>query len=104
MSTLIIWSKAAAPGTQSDSPSVPPLLPPPAGPASDAPFPQPSFNAEPPRPRPADREALRLTQQEFEGLPLVLLAQLVAAVAACTLGGLGVSGSFLPIRVADAPK
>ncbi|KAL4425340.1 hypothetical protein ABPG75_009356 [Micractinium tetrahymenae] len=50
------------------------------------------------------REALRLTQQEFEGLPLSLLGQLVAAVAACVLGGLQVSGSFAPIRVADVPK
>ncbi|KAL4446666.1 hypothetical protein ABPG77_007910 [Micractinium sp. CCAP 211/92] len=50
------------------------------------------------------RETLRLTQLEFDGLPLNLLAQLVAAVAACTLGGLGVSGSFQPIRVADVPK
>ena len=43
-------------------------------------------------------------QEEFEGLPLPLLAQLAAAIAACVAGGLGVSGTFKPIRVADAPK
>ena len=52
----------------------------------------------------ADREHLRLTQQEFEGLPLPLLAQLAAAVAVAVLGGLQVSGTFKPIRVADVPK
>ncbi|PSC76541.1 membrane magnesium transporter [Micractinium conductrix] len=50
------------------------------------------------------RELLRLTQLEFEGLPLTLLAQLGAAVAACVLGGLQVSGSFVPIRLGDTPK
>ena len=52
----------------------------------------------------ADRETLRLTQQEFEGLPLPLLAQLVAAVAACLLGSLAALGRFQPIRIADVPK
>jgi hypothetical protein len=52
----------------------------------------------------ADRENLRLTQQQFEGLPLALMAQLAAAVAVCVLGGLEVSGGFKPIRVADVPK
>ncbi|PRW33788.1 membrane magnesium transporter [Chlorella sorokiniana] len=50
------------------------------------------------------RETLRLTQQEFEGLPLPLLAQLVAAVAAALLGSLAAWGSFQPIRIADVPK
>ena len=58
----------------------------------------------PPAPPCADRENLRLTQQQFEGLPLALLAQLAAAVAVCVLGGLEVSGGFKPIRVADVPK
>ena len=53
---------------------------------------------------PADRENLRLTQQQFEALPLALLAQLAAAVAVCALGGLQVSGTFRPIRISDAPK
>ena len=52
----------------------------------------------------ADRETLRLTQQEFEGLPLPLLAQLVAAVAASLLGSLAAWGSFQPIRLADVPR
>ncbi len=57
-----------------------------------------------PPPPAADRETLRLTQQEFEGLPLPLLAQLVAAVAACLLGSLAAWGSFQPIRIADVPR
>ena len=43
-------------------------------------------------------------QQEFEGLPLPLLVQLVAAVAACLLGCLVALGSFKPIRIADVPR
>lgn len=50
------------------------------------------------------REALRLTQQEFSGLPPPLFMQLLAAVTACVLGGLQTSGGFAPIRVSDAPK
>jgi hypothetical protein len=52
----------------------------------------------------ADREHLRLTQQQFDGLPLTLLAQLLTAVAVCALGGLNVSGTLRPIRVSDVPK
>jgi hypothetical protein len=52
----------------------------------------------------ADREHLRLTQQQFEGLPLSLVAQLAAAVVVAALGGLQVSGSFQPIRISDVPK
>ena len=49
---------------------------------------------------------MRLMQQDFEGLPAALLLQLGAAVAAALLGGLqaDVSGTFRPIRLADAPK
>ena len=56
--------------------------------------------------RSVDREHLRLMQQDFEGLPAALLLQLGAAVAAALLGGLqaDVSGTFRPIRLADAPK
>ncbi|KAI3434917.1 hypothetical protein D9Q98_002971 [Chlorella vulgaris] len=50
------------------------------------------------------REHLRLTQQQFDGLPLTLLAQLLTAVAVCALGGLNVSGTLRPIRVSDVPK
>lgn len=52
----------------------------------------------------ADRESLRVTQQEFEGVPLPLLLQLVAAAAASLLGGLQAWGTFKPIALADNPR
>lgn len=52
----------------------------------------------------ADREDLRLTQQEFEGLPAPLLTLLAAAVAVSLVGGLHASGELKPISLADAPQ
>jgi hypothetical protein len=52
----------------------------------------------------ADRESLRLTQQEFVGLPPSLLSLLAAAVAVSLLGGLQSSGELKPISLADAPQ
>ena len=53
---------------------------------------------------PADREDLRLAQREFVGLPLPLLAQLLAATALCLAGGLRASGEFRPVALADNPR
>ena len=52
----------------------------------------------------ADRENLRLTQQEFESLPAPLLSLLAAAVAISLLAGLNSSGDLKPISLADAPQ
>lgn len=52
----------------------------------------------------ADREDLRMTQQEFEGLPLQSQLQLLAATIVCALSGLKVSGVFKAIEWADDPK
>lgn len=53
---------------------------------------------------PADRENMRLAQQEFHGLPPPLLWLLAAATAICLLGGLQSSGQLKPISIADAPQ
>eukprot|EP00887_Chlorella_sp_A99_P003480 scaffold7.g3480.t1 len=50
------------------------------------------------------REQVRLLQQEFAGLPPLLLLQLLAAAALAVVGGLQESGSFKPIRIADLHK
>lgn len=52
---------------------------------------------------PADREGLRLTQQEFEGLPFRLVLMLGVAAGVSLLGGLQSSGQLKPISVADDP-
>ncbi|KAL4516730.1 hypothetical protein Ndes2526B_g05308 [Nannochloris sp. 'desiccata'] len=50
------------------------------------------------------RESLRLTQQEFVGLPVSLLSLLAVAVAVSLVGGLQSSGELKPILLADAPQ
>lgn len=53
---------------------------------------------------PADRENVRLTQQEFQGLPLSLLWMLCIAVAVSMVGGLQSAGELKPISLADSPQ
>ena len=52
----------------------------------------------------AARENARLLQQEFTGVPISLLLQLLVSATVSLLGGLQASGSFRPIRIADMPK
>jgi hypothetical protein len=52
----------------------------------------------------ADRETLRLTQEEFQGLPLSIAALLVAAAALSLVGALQSSGELQPISLADNPQ
>ena len=71
--------------------------PPPTHTHTHTPYPTPH------RP-PADRENLRLAQQEFQSLPLSILLQLAVAAAVCVMGGLQASGEFKPIAIADTPR
>ncbi len=47
---------------------------------------------------------MRLTQQEFQGLPAPLLTLLAVAVTVSLVGGLQASGELKPISLADAPQ
>lgn len=52
----------------------------------------------------ADRENLRLAQQEFQGLPASLLWLLAVSTAISIVGGLQSSGELKAISLAHAPQ
>jgi hypothetical protein len=49
--------------------------------------------------RSADRDMLKLTQQEFEQLPLQLSFEVLAGAALALVGGYGLAGALKPIVV-----
>jgi hypothetical protein len=65
----------------------------PAAPTPAAPAPPP------PAPRAADRDMLKLTQQEFESLPLQLGLEVLAGAALALAGGYGLAGRLKAIVV-----